>query len=78
MGSVDRPKYQVANGTIRESRVWWPKYRAQGKIIRESSETRPPSSRGRRSPPMAGMPRNGARPLTSCLTPRSSALYQKV
>lgn len=39
MGSVYRPKYKARDGTIRESRVWWLKYRADGKIIRESSET---------------------------------------
>ena len=39
MGSLYRPKYKARDGTIRESRVWWLKYRADGKIIRESSET---------------------------------------
>ncbi|MBI4587583.1 MAG: site-specific integrase [Candidatus Rokubacteria bacterium] len=39
MGSLYRPKYKAADRTIRESRVWWLKYRADGKIIRESSET---------------------------------------
>ena len=40
MGSLYRPKYRAADGTVKESAVWWLKYRdALGVVRRESSET---------------------------------------
>lgn len=48
MGSLFRPKYPPsgmtfkdakAAGALRESDIWWLKYRASGRIIRESSGT---------------------------------------
>jgi integrase len=39
MGSLFRPKYRTADGTLKESTVWWLKYRASGRLVRESSET---------------------------------------
>jgi integrase len=39
MGSIFRPTYRAADGTRRAAAVWWLKYRAQGRIIRESSGT---------------------------------------
>jgi hypothetical protein len=39
MGAVYRPKYKGADGTIRESAVWWVRYRQHGKTLRQSTET---------------------------------------
>ena len=48
MGSLFRPKYPPAGmsyadakaaGLLRESAVWWVKYRANGKTLKESSES---------------------------------------
>jgi integrase len=39
LGSLFRPKYKSADGTVKESAVWWLKYRANGRVVRESSET---------------------------------------
>ena len=39
MGSLYRPKFRARDGTLKESRVWWLKYRVDGRVIRESSET---------------------------------------
>ena len=40
MGSLYRPKYRAADGTLKESAVIWLKYRdALGVLRRESSET---------------------------------------
>ena len=39
MGAVYRPKYKTADGTIRESAVWWIRYRQHGKTLRQSTET---------------------------------------
>jgi integrase len=39
MGSLYRPKFRARDGTPKESRVWWLKYRVDGRVIRESSET---------------------------------------
>jgi len=38
MGSIYRPKYKNAAGELVESSVWWLKYRANGTIVRESTE----------------------------------------
>jgi hypothetical protein len=38
MGSLSRPKYRATDGTVKESAVWWLKYRdALGVLRRESS-----------------------------------------
>ena len=40
MGSLFRPKYKSTDGSVKESAVWWLKYRdALGVLRRESSET---------------------------------------
>lgn len=39
MGSIYRPKYKNAAGEVLESAVWWLKYRANGRPVRESSGT---------------------------------------
>jgi integrase len=40
MGSIYRPKYRASDGTVRESAVWWLKYRdARNVLRRESAET---------------------------------------
>jgi hypothetical protein len=38
MGSIYRPKYKNAAGELVEVSVWWLKYRADGRIVRESTE----------------------------------------
>lgn len=38
-GSVFRPKYKGADGSVRESSIWWISYSVGGKKIRESSKT---------------------------------------
>jgi integrase len=39
VGSIYRPKYRAADGTLKESRVLWLKYRAGGRVVRQSSGT---------------------------------------
>jgi integrase len=39
MGCIYRPRYKAADGTLKASGVWWLKYRANGREIRESSCT---------------------------------------
>src|SRR5262245_63668132 len=39
MGSIFRPTYRAANGTRRAAAVWWLKYRAQGRVVRQASGT---------------------------------------
>ncbi|MBI2152859.1 MAG: site-specific integrase [Candidatus Rokubacteria bacterium] len=39
MGSLYRPKFRASDGSLRESRIWWVKYRLDGRVIRESSGT---------------------------------------
>jgi integrase len=39
MGSLFRPSYTAADGTRKRSAVWWLKFKAQGRVIRESSGT---------------------------------------
>ncbi|MFQ5946732.1 MAG: tyrosine-type recombinase/integrase [Anaerolineae bacterium] len=39
MGSLFRPKFRATDGTLKESRIWWVKYRVDGRLIRESSGT---------------------------------------
>jgi len=39
MGSIYRPKYRAADGSLREAAVWWLKYRVHGRVVRESSGT---------------------------------------
>jgi integrase len=39
MGSLYQPKYRASDGTLKTAAVWWLKYRANGRIIRESAET---------------------------------------
>jgi hypothetical protein len=38
MGSIYRPKYRNAAGELVQSNVWWLKYRANGRVVRESTE----------------------------------------
>jgi integrase len=40
MGSIYRPKYKASDGTLRESAIWWIRYRQHGKPVRQSTETR--------------------------------------
>src|SRR5437016_7606397 len=39
MGSLFRPKYTGTDGSIKESAVWWAKYYANGRPVRESTGT---------------------------------------
>jgi integrase len=39
MGSIYRPKWKAADGTIKETPIWWIKYYKDGKPIRESTES---------------------------------------
>jgi integrase len=39
MGAIYRPKYRAKDGTIRESRVWWVRFRQHGRTVRQSTET---------------------------------------
>jgi integrase len=39
MGTVYRPKYRATDGTLRESAVWWVRFRQHGKTVRQSTET---------------------------------------
>jgi integrase len=38
MGSIYRPKYKNKTGELVEVSVWWLKYRANGRLVRESTE----------------------------------------
>ena len=39
MGAIFRPKYKDRHGIIRESDVWWVRFRQHGKTVGESTET---------------------------------------
>lgn len=39
MGAIYRPKYRDRNGEIRESAVWWARFRQHGKTVRQSTGT---------------------------------------
>jgi integrase len=39
MGAIFRPKYRDRNGEVRESAVWWVRFRQHGRTIRQSTET---------------------------------------
>lgn len=39
MGMIYRPKYKAADGTVRESAVWWLKFYRNGKAVRQSADT---------------------------------------
>lgn len=39
MGVVFRPKYRARDGQIRESSIWWARFRQHGKTVRESTAT---------------------------------------
>jgi hypothetical protein len=39
MGAIYRPKYKDRHGVIRESEVWWVRFRQHGKTQRQSTET---------------------------------------
>jgi hypothetical protein len=39
MGAVYRPRYKAADGTPRESAVWWVRFRQHGKTVRQSTGT---------------------------------------
>ncbi len=39
MGAIYRPKYRAKDGTIRESAVWWVRFRQHGQTVRQSTET---------------------------------------
>src|SRR6266545_5224582 len=39
MGAIYRPKYRGNDGEIRESAVWWVRFRQHGKTVRQSTET---------------------------------------
>lgn len=39
MGALFRPKYTGRDGVIRESAVWWIRFRQHGKTVRQSTET---------------------------------------
>jgi integrase len=40
MGSLYRPSYKAADGTVRTSAVWWIRFRQHGQPVRQSTETR--------------------------------------
>lgn len=40
MGAIYRPKYKDRHGVIRESTVWWIRFRQHGKTVWQSTETR--------------------------------------
>lgn len=39
MGAIFRPKYTGRDGVIRESAVWWVRFRQHGKTVRQSTDT---------------------------------------
>jgi integrase len=39
MGTIFRPKYKGRDGVIRESAVWWVRFRQHGKTVRQSTDT---------------------------------------
>src|SRR6516225_5803668 len=39
MGGIYRPKYKGRDGAVRESAVWWVRFRQRGKTVRQSTET---------------------------------------
>jgi hypothetical protein len=39
MGAIYRPKYKGKDGVVRESAVWWVRFRQHGKTVRQSTET---------------------------------------
>src|SRR5215510_2738418 len=39
MGAIFRPKYTDRDGVVRESAVWWVRFRQHGKTVRQSTET---------------------------------------
>ena len=39
MGAIFRPKYTGRDGVVRESAVWWARFRQHGKTVRQSTET---------------------------------------
>ncbi|MBI2526588.1 MAG: tyrosine-type recombinase/integrase [Candidatus Rokubacteria bacterium] len=39
MGAIFRPKYRDRNGQVRESAVWWIRFRQHGKTVRQSTDT---------------------------------------
>jgi len=39
MGSLYRPKYRDRHGDLRESAVWWVRFRQHGQTMRQSTET---------------------------------------
>ena len=39
MGAIFRPKYTGRDGIVRESAVWWVRFRQHGKTVRQSTET---------------------------------------
>lgn len=39
MGAIFRPKYKDRGGVIRESAVWWVRFRQHGKTVRQSTDT---------------------------------------
>jgi integrase len=39
MGAIFRPRYRGKDGVVRESAVWWIRFRQHGKTVRQSTET---------------------------------------
>jgi len=39
MGAIYKPKYRDRHGMIRESEVWWVRFRQHGKAVRQSTDT---------------------------------------
>src|SRR5262249_58470696 len=39
MGVIFRPKYRDRNGEVRESAVWWVRFRQHGRTVRQSTES---------------------------------------
>jgi integrase len=39
MGAIFRPKYRDRNGSVRESAVWWVRFRQHGRTVRQSTES---------------------------------------
>jgi integrase len=39
VGAIFRPKYKGSDGVVRESAIWWVRFRQHGKTVRQSTET---------------------------------------
>ena len=37
MGAIYKPRYRAPDGTLREQRYWWARYRMHGQTVRQST-----------------------------------------